>query len=143
MPLNKVFLQGNLTRDPEIKYLPSGKAVVNLSIANNRKWKTESGEQREEVFFGECKAFGTTAETIAKYFGKGSAILVEGRLSREEWEDKQTGAKKSATRIVVDSFQFCGETKRGNTAPARARDSQPPKPNQTAGDLDEGDDVPF
>lgn len=146
MPLNKVFLQGNLTRDPELKYLPKGTAVVNLSIASNRKWKTESGETREDVYFGEAKAFGVMAENISKFFTKGSPILIEGRLSREEWEDKQTGAKRSATRIVVDGFQFVGDTKKGNgsqeQAPRPQRDSSPPTPNATAGDMSD-DDVPF
>lgn len=147
MPLNKVFLQGNLTREPELKHLPKGTAVVNLSIASNRKWKTESGEMKEDVYFGEAKAFGVMAENIAKFFTKGSPILVEGRLSREEWEDKQTGAKRSATRIVVEGFQFVGDTKKGGGSqeqtPRPRRDSSPPKPNATAGDLPEEDDVPF
>lgn len=148
MPLNKVFLQGNLTREPELKYLPKGTAVVNLSIASNRKWKTESGETKEDVYFGEAKAFGVMAENISKFFTKGSPILVEGRLAREEWEDKQTGAKRSATRIVVESFQFVGDTKRGGSgsqeqSPRPQRDSSPPKPNATAEDLPPDDDVPF
>jgi single-strand DNA-binding protein len=146
MPLNKVFIQGNITRDPKLEKLPKGTAVLNLSIANNRKWKTESGEQREAVYFAECKAFGTTAETINKFFRKGSPILVEGRLTREEWDDKQTGAKRHETRIVVESFQFCGDTGKNssNESPAPKRDSSPPEANKTAGDLGgEGDDVPF
>jgi len=148
MPLNKVFLQGNLTREPELKYLPKGTAVVNLSIASNRKWKTESGEMKEDVYFGEAKAFGVMAENINKFFTKGSPILIEGRLSREEWEDKQTGTKRSATRIIVESFQFVGDTKKGGgasqeSAPRQQRDSSPPKPNATAGDLPPDDDVPF
>jgi single-strand DNA-binding protein len=145
MPLNKVFIQGNLTRDTELKYLPKGTAVMNFSIASNRKWKTESGEQKEDVYFGECKAFGTTAETINRFFRKGSPILVEGRLTREEWDDKQTGAKRSATRIVVESFQFCGDTGKSNSSnesPALKRDSSPPAANKTAVDI-EGDDLPF
>jgi single-strand DNA-binding protein len=146
MPLNKVFLQGNLTRDPDLKYLPNGNAVINLSIACNRKFTDSHGQQKEEVYFGECKGFGKVAENLAKFFKKGSPILVEGRLTREEWDDKATGAKRSATRIVLDGFQFCGDTRVGHgDAPRSApADSSPPTPPKTAGDWPvETDDVPF
>ena len=137
---NKVILIGNLTRDPELKYLPKGTPVCNLSMAVNRRWKTEAGEEKEDVYFAECKAFGKQAETLAQYVKKGHPLLVEGRLTREEWDDKKSGEKRSTTRIMIETFQFLKGRDEGD-APAPRRETAPsaaaPKP-----DLDE-DDVPF
>jgi single-strand DNA-binding protein len=137
---NKVILIGNLTRDIELKYLPKGTAVCNLSLAVNRRWKTESGEEKEDVYFAECKAFGKQAETIAQYVKKGHPLMVEGRLTREEWDDKKTGEKRSTTRIMIETFQFLKGRDEG-AAPAPRRETAPaaaaPKP-----DLD-ADDLPF
>jgi len=137
---NKVILIGNLTRDIELKYLPKGTAVCNLSLAVNRRWKTEAGEEKEDVYFAECKAFGKQAETIAQYVKKGHPLMVEGRLTREEWDDKKTGEKRSTTRIMIETFQFLKGRDEG-AAPAPRRETAPaaaaPKP-----DLD-ADDLPF
>lgn len=136
---NKVILIGNLTRDIELKYLPKGTAVCNLSLAVNRRWKNEVGEEKEDVYFAECKAFGKQAETIAQYVKKGHPLMVEGRLTREEWDDKKTGEKRSTTRIMIETFQFLKGRDEG-AAPAPRRESAPapaPKP-----DLD-ADDLPF
>ena len=110
--LNKVMLMGNLTRDPEIKYTPKGTAIANFGIAVNRNYSTESGEKREEVTFIDLEAFGRTAEIIGEYFKKGRPIYVEGRLKLDSWDDKQTGQKKSKLRVVVDSFEFLGGSRR-------------------------------
>ena len=137
---NKVILIGNLTRDIELKYLPKGTAVCNLSLAVNRRWKTESGEEKEDVYFAECKAFGKQAETIAQYVKKGHPLMVEGRLTREEWDDKKTGEKRSTTRIMIETFQFLkGRDEGAASAPRRetAPTATAPKP-----DLD-ADDLPF
>lgn len=136
---NKVILIGNLTRDPEVKSLPKGTAVCNISMAVNRRWKNDAGEEKEEVYFADCKAFGRQAETIGQYVKKGHPLMVEGRLTREEWDDKKTGEKKSATRIMIETFQFLKGRDEG-TAPAPRREATPapaPKP-----DLD-ADDLPF
>jgi single-strand DNA-binding protein len=136
---NKVILIGNLTRDIELKYLPKGTAVCNLSLAVNRRWKNEAGEEKEDVYFAECKAFGKQAETIAQYVKKGHPLMVEGRLTREEWDDKKTGEKRSTTRIMIETFQFLKGRDEG-AAPAPRREAAPapaPKP-----DLD-ADDLPF
>lgn len=136
---NKVILIGNLTRDIELKYLPKGTAVCNLSLAVNRRWKNDAGEEKEEVYFADCKAFGRQAETIGQYVKKGHPLMVEGRLTREEWDDKKTGEKKSATRIMIETFQFLKGRDEG-AAPAPRREAAPapaPKP-----DLD-ADDLPF
>lgn len=136
---NKVILIGNLTRDPEVKSLPKGTAVCNISMAVNRRWKNDAGEEKEDVYFADCKAFGRQAETIGQYVKKGHPLMIEGRLTREEWDDKKTGEKKSATRIMIETFQFLKGRDEG-AAPAPRREAalaSTPKP-----DLD-ADDLPF
>ena len=103
---NKVILMGNLTRDPELRYTPKGTAVARIGLACNRKWKSETGEMKEEVTFVDVDAFGKTAETIGQYLKKGRPILIEGRLRYETWEDKQTKQKKSKLGVVLETFQF-------------------------------------
>jgi single-strand DNA-binding protein len=105
---NKVLLMGNLTRDPQLKFLPSQMQVVEFSIACNRKFKTAAGEEREEVTFVDITAFGRTAEVINQYFTKGKPIFIEGRLKLDQWEDKNGGGKRSKLGVVVDNFQFIG-----------------------------------
>jgi len=103
--LNKIFLMGNLTRDPQLSYLPSQTAVVEFGIATNRKWKSQDGQQREETCFVDCRAFGKTAETINKYLSKGRPVFLEGRLTFDSWT-AQDGSKRSKHRVTVDNFQF-------------------------------------
>lgn len=107
MYLNKAQVAGNLTRDPELKALPSGSQVVSFSVATNRKWTDKNGEKQEQTEFHNCTAFGKTAETIAKYFSKGKPIYVEGRLQTRSWE--KDGVKHYRTEVVVDTFQFMGD----------------------------------
>ena len=90
---NKIILVGNLTRDPQMRYLPSQMAVTDFGMAVNHKFKTKTGEDREEVLFIDCSAFGKAGEIINKYCQKGKQILVEGRLKYDTWEDKQGGGK--------------------------------------------------
>ena len=105
---NKVMLMGNLTRDPQMKYLPSQTAVCEIGIASNRKFKTANGEDREEVLFVDCTAFGRTAEVINQYCQKGKPIFIEGRLKYDSWEDKNGGGKRNKITVVIDNFQFIG-----------------------------------
>ncbi len=106
--LNKVMLMGNLTRDIEIKVLPQGnQSVGNFGIAMNRKFKSASGEEREEVTFVDCEAWGRTAEIMKQYLSKGRPVFIEGRLKLDQWEDKE-GKKQSRLRVVVENFQFIG-----------------------------------
>src|SRR5581483_10618758 len=93
--LNKVFLMGNLTRDPQLKYLPSQMSVVEFGIACNRRFKTAAGEDREDTTFVEVSAFGKTGELINQYFQKGKPIFIEGRLKYDQWDDKNGGGKRS------------------------------------------------
>jgi single-strand DNA-binding protein len=107
--LNKVMLMGNLTRDPQLKYLPNSQnAVVDFGIAVNRKYKLASGEDREEVTFVDVSSFGKQAEVINQYFTKGKPIFIEGRLKLDQWEDKNGGGKRSKLTVVIESFQFIG-----------------------------------
>jgi single-strand DNA-binding protein len=106
--VNKVILIGNLTRDPQLKYLPSQTAVVEFGLATNRKFKSAAGEDREEVCFVDCSAFGRTAEVINQYCQKGKQLYIEGRLKYDQWEDKQGGGKRSKLTVVVENFQFLG-----------------------------------
>jgi single-strand DNA-binding protein len=92
---NKVILAGNLTRDPELRYTPKGTAIAKLGMAVNRTWKTETGENKEEVTFVDIDAFGRQAEVIGQYMKKGRPLLVEGRLKLDTWEDKNTHQKVS------------------------------------------------
>ena len=102
---NKIILVGNLTRDPQLSYLPSQMPVVDFGLAVNRKWKDQSGQQREDVCFIDCRAFAKSAEIINQYLRKGRQALIEGRLQFDQWTDKD-GNKRSKHRIFVESFQF-------------------------------------
>lgn len=104
---NKVILAGNLTRDIELRYLSSGTAVGSTAIATNRKYKSQSGEQKEEICFIDIVFFGRTAEIANQYLRKGSKVLVEGRLKFEQWTDG-TGQKRSKHLISVETLQMLG-----------------------------------
>ncbi len=152
---NKVILVGNITRDPELRYTPSGTAIAKLSLAVNRSWRTETGETREEVTFVDVDAFGKQAETIGQYLRKGRPILVEGRLKMDQWEDKQTGQKRSRLGVVLEVFRFLdsaqGRDSGGAPAPSappqQSYRSAPPaasgSPAAGAVPPPEEDDVPF
>jgi single-strand DNA-binding protein len=106
--LNKVFVAGNLTRDPQVRFLANEKAVASFGIACNRNYKTAEGESREEVTFLDIEAWGRTAEICGQYLTKGKPCLVEGRLKMESWDDKKDGSKRSKIVIVADNVQFLG-----------------------------------
>jgi single-strand DNA-binding protein len=112
--VNRVILVGNLTRDPQLKYLPSQTPVAEFGLAMNRRFKTATGEDREEVCFVDCSAFGRPAEIINQYCQKGKLIFVEGRLKFDTWEDKQGGGKRSKLSVVVENFQFLGAREGGS-----------------------------
>jgi len=110
---NKVVLMGNLTRDPELRSIPSGQQVASFSLAVNRTWKNASGEQQEAVDYIDCNAWGKPGEIITQYMKKGSAILVSGRLQQRQWE--QEGQKRSKVEIVVEDFNFVGGNDSGSS----------------------------
>lgn len=110
---NKVILMGNLTRDPELRSIPSGQQVASFSLAVNRTWKNANGEQQEAVDYIDCNAWGKPGEIITQYMKKGSAILVSGRLQQRQWE--QEGQKRSKVEIVVEDFNFVGGNDGGSS----------------------------
>lgn len=158
--VNKVFLMGNLTRDVELRHTQSNQAVANLGLAVNRRFKTADGENREEVTFVDCEAWGKTAEVMSQYLAKGRPVFIEGRLKLDQWQDKE-GNKQSKLRVVVESFQFVdskggggegggggssggegGYASRPARAPAGA--SRPaPKSNDGGYEPIQDDDIPF
>jgi len=105
MNLNKVFIIGNLTRDPELRTLPSGGSVTSFGVATNRVWKNQQGEKQEDVQFHNIVVFGKQADIVAQYLKKGSSILVEGRIQNRTWE-AQDGTKRNRSEIVAERIQF-------------------------------------
>ncbi len=104
--LNKVFLIGNLTRDPELRTTPKGTPICQFGIAVNRQFKDESGATRDETTFIDIEAWGKQGELVSKYLSKGSLAMVEGRLKLDQWEDKTSGQKRSKLKVVMDNVQF-------------------------------------
>ncbi len=137
--LNKVFLIGNLTRPPELRYTPSGTAVADVRLAVNRSYTTQSGEKREDTCFLTVVVWGKQAESCGEYLDKGSPILVEGRLQTREWEGKD-GQKRTVIEVVADRVQFMGRGK-GAPAPAAVPAAAEPFTEEPRGGGDA--DVPF
>lgn len=106
--LNDCNFMGNVTRDPVLKYLPSGSAVAEIGLAINHVYTTEKGEKREETTFLDIVFFGKPAETISEHVKKGQPLFVKGRLKIDQWDDRETGQKRSKPRIVGEKFQFLG-----------------------------------
>jgi single-strand DNA-binding protein len=105
---NRVILMGNLTRDVELRYTQNNTAIGKIGIAVNRKYRTQSGEDREETTFVDCEAWGRTAEVMSQYLSKGRPVLIEGRLRLDQWQDQQSGQNRSKLLVVVENFQFVG-----------------------------------
>ncbi len=125
MNLNKVFIIGNLTRDPEMRALPSGISVVSFGVATNRVWKDKSGQKKEDVQFHNIVVFGKQAETVKQYLAKGSSVLIEGRIQTRNWDAKD-GTKHSKTEIIAERVQF--GPRRGGTSSAPAVKEKDNKP---------------
>ena len=150
---NKVILLGNLTRDPQLKYLPSNTAVCEFGLAVDRRWRDRDGNQKEEVCFVDISAFGRQGETINQYMSKGRQLLVEGHLRFDSWTS-QDGQKRSKLSVVVDNFQFVGGRgdqagdggapyERDAPAPDRAAE-RPPRPAASPEhSAPAGEDIPF
>jgi len=122
MYVNKVILYGNLTRDPELKALPSGSQVTNFSVATNRVWKDKDGNRQESADYHNIVVFGRQAETVAQYLKKGSGAYVEGRLQTRSWED-QDGKKNYRTEVVADRVQFGPRSDGGTSGPSSNQSS--------------------
>ncbi|HWA14123.1 MAG TPA: single-stranded DNA-binding protein [Burkholderiales bacterium] len=150
--VNKVILVGNLGRDPEVRYLPSGDAVANVTLATTETWKDKSGEKQEQTEWHRVAMFGKTAEIAGEYLKKGSQVYIEGRLQTRKWTDKE-GQERYTTEIRCDRMQMLGSRSGGSErmAPpdddAPARSSAPAKkaaPAGKGGNFDDmEDDIPF
>jgi len=154
MYINKAIVVGNLTRDPELKTLPTGSKVCSFSVATNRTWKDQAGQKQEAVDYHNVACFGRQAETVAQWMKKGSQIYVEGRMTTRSWDDKDTGKKMYRTEIIAENVQF-GSKSSGTTT---GNFSEKPQPKEEAnekvqlddnlGTIDYGesinaDDIPF
>jgi len=133
--LNKVFLIGNLTRSPELRYTPSGTAVSDLRLAVNRNYTTQTGEKRDETCFLTVVVWGKQAESCSEYLDKGSPVMVEGRLQARDWETKD-GQKRNVVEVVAERVQFMG---RGKAAAGAA----PAVPEAVEAQAEGDDEVPF
>ena len=111
---SKATIAGNLTRDPELRALPSGTSVCSFTVAVNRMRKDANGELQEQASFLDCSAWGRQGETISQYLKKGDPILLDGRIEQHSWDDKTTGQKRSRVEIIVDDFIFLGKGDGGN-----------------------------
>src|SRR5580692_6563308 len=151
---NKVYLMGNLTRDPEMRVTPKGTAICQFGLAISRSWKDESGQTREETAFVDIEAWGKQREVISKYCTKGRPLFVEGRLKFDQWEDKTSGQKRSKLKVVLDNVQFLstrgsggggGQSAPGGDPEASGPGASAPRgPKPPAGAPEGADeDVPF
>jgi single-strand DNA-binding protein len=141
---NRVLLMGNLTRNPEIRYTPSGTAVADLGLAVNENFKNKAGETVEQTCFVDVVVWGRQAETASEYLHKGSPIFVEGRLQLDQWESQQ-GEKRSKLRVRADRVQFLGSPGKGTEyadAPAATAPQESSVPS-AAPEVADNDDVPF
>lgn len=140
--LNKVILAGNLTRDPELRFLPSGMAICKLGLASNRRYRSKDGENKEETLFVNATCWGKTAEFVGESFKKGRAVLIEGRLHMNEWEDKTTGQKRSTIEINADRVQSLSWEDRGGPGGASGGGRSKRQESVPEGPEPE-DDIPF
>lgn len=147
--VNKVFILGNLTRDPEVRYTPKGTAVAELGLAINEKRRTDAGDLIEKTVFVDVTTWGKTAENAGRFLSKGRAVHVEGRLELDTWEDKESGQKRSRLKVIASAVQFLSGGKSEDRPAAPSPDNRPPSQSgprepalddMTAGDED---DIPF
>lgn len=148
--VNKVILVGNLGKDPEVSYLPSGQSVTKFSLATSRSYKDKTGEWKEETEWHNIVAWGKTGESVAQYLSKGRQVYVEGRIQSRTWEDKE-GKKRYNTDIVADNIMLLGGRGEGG-GEAQARPAGASRPAQKSAAEDEfsqaqpeitDDDIPF
>ena len=156
MYLNKAIVIGNLTRDPELKSLPSGIKVCSFSLATNRVWKDKNGAKQESADYHNVVVFGRQAETTAQYMKKGSQVMVEGRMQTRSWDDAATNTKKYRTEVIADRVQFGsagnGPVKSGGSLDQSSQPKNSGAPEKDEGELDtieypeeqiNAEDIPF
>ena len=148
---SKAIIAGNLTRDPELRNTPSGASVCSFSVAVNRVYRDTSGEQKEDVSFIDCSAWGKLGEMINQYAKRGTGVLVSGRLDQRSWEDKNTGQKRSRVEIVVEDFNFTSNANRDGGSSyqggSSSQEASAPSADEIPDDIPEGEidlsEVPF
>jgi len=142
--INKVIIVGNLGGDPETRYMPSGSAVTNLTVATNESWKDkQTGEQKDRTEWHKVAMFNRLAEVAAEYLRKGSQVYIEGKLRTRKWQDK-SGQDRWTTEIIADEMQMLGGRGGGGSAPMNSSsDSAPSSAPPQAGPDDFDDDIPF
>lgn len=148
---SKAIITGNLTRDPELRNTPNGASVCSFSVAVNRVYRDSNGEQKEDVSFIDCSAWGKLGEMISQYAKKGTGVLVSGRLDQRSWEDKATGQKRSRVEIVVEDFNFTGAARENGGSngsySGASNVAEGPAPSDIPDDIPDGEidlsDVPF
>lgn len=140
--INKVIIVGNLGQDPETRYMPSGAAVTNMTVATNETWKDkQTGEQKERTEWHRVAMFGRLAEIAAEYLRKGSQVYIEGKLRTRKWQDKQ-GQDRWTTEIIADEMQMLGGRSGGGGPSGPSSEPSGPAPGPSGGD-DFDDDIPF
>lgn len=157
---NKVILMGNLTRDPQVRYIPSGTAVADVGLAISRSWfDKQSNSRKEDVTFVDVTLWGRQAEVAGEYLSKGSGVLIEGRLQLDQWEDRESGQKRSRLKVVGENMTMVGGRGGGSSPPGdrptQPAATQPAVPRDAAADFYDApagnapnsnvpsDDVPF
>lgn len=140
---SKAIITGNLTRDPELRTTPNGASVCSFSVAVNRVYRDSNGEQKEDVSFIDCSAWGKLGEMINQYAKKGSGVLVSGRLDQRSWEDKTSGQKRSRVEIVVEDFNFTGTAPTGSASSTGASSAPSDMPDDIPDEEIDLSDVPF
>ncbi|WP_456322187.1 single-stranded DNA-binding protein [Hydrogenimonas sp.] len=140
---NKVILVGNLTKDIELRYTPGGAAIAKCGIATSRKWKDQSGQQKEETLFIDFTVWGRSAEVVNQYLHKGSKVLLEGRLTLEQWTD-QSGQKRSRHTITVENFKMLdGRQDQASQPPQQPTTQSAPAQQPPETNIDIDDEIPF
>ncbi len=141
--VNKVIVVGNLGQDPDTKYLPSGSAVTNISVATSESWKDkQTGEKKERTEWHRVAAFGRLAEIMAEYLRKGSQVYIEGKLRTRKWQDKN-GNDRYTTEIIADQMQMLGGRQESKLAPTPQAPQPQPQPQPEPGPDDFDDEIPF
>lgn len=138
MSINRVNISGNLTRDPEVRTSASGSAIMRFGVAvNDRSKNQQTGQWEDRPNFIDCTMFGTRAESVSRFLGKGTKVAIEGKLRWSQWDDRKTGEKRSKVEVIVDEIEFMSSRSEG----AQAAERQAYEPAQEAYTYDE--DIPF
>ena len=140
---SKAIITGNLTRDPELRTTPNGASVCSFSVAVNRVYRDSNGEQKEDVSFIDCSAWGKLGEMISQYAKKGSGVLVSGRLDQRSWEDKTSGQTRSRVELVVEDFNFTGQAPTGGASSSTESAPSNDIPDDIPDEEIDLSDVPF